>query len=171
MKKILLVILSFVAGLILFMPKLSLYYTLENLLKKEHITLKASVLKDRWIDLNVKEMVVSYDGIDSLKVDEVKISPWLLYNVVHLQGVSPTKDIAKMFNAKADEVDISYVPWNYKRVKITAIGDFGALSGWFDIFESKIHLLLEPSDSFKNNSILRQYFKKQEEGWVYESKL
>ncbi len=171
MKKIILFIVVFYLGFVLFMPKVNLYYTLENFVKKEHVEIKEGTLKDRWIDLDIKDATVFYDGIASLEAKELRISPWLFYNKVTATGVSPTKEIKRMFDASAKKVTLTYSLLAYKTIMIEAEGDFGTLHGTLDVIKQKVHLILEPSAKFKNNTIVRQYFKKEEEGLVYESKL
>jgi len=171
MKKILLFIAILYLGFVLFMPKINLYYTLENFAKKELIEIKEGTLKDRWIDLDIKEAVVSYDGIASVQADEVKISPWIFYNKITALGLAPTNEIQKMFNARADEVVLTYSVLDYKHIMISAWGDFGEIEGTLDVFAQKVRLLLDPSEKFKNHTLVKQYFKKEEEGLVYESKL
>ena len=158
-------------GLVLFMPKVNLYYTLENFAKKELIEIKEGSLKDRWLDLDIKEAVVSYDGIASVQADEVKISPWIFYNKVTALGVAPTKEVEKLFDARADEVILTYSVLDYKHIMISAHGNFGEIEGTLDMFAQKMRLILDPSEKFKNNTLVKQYFKKEEEGLVYESKL
>ena len=87
MKKILIAILFFILGVVLFMPKINLLYTLEGLLKQEHIELREDSLKDRWIDLNLQNALVLYDGIESLQARELTISPWLFYNTIKAYDV------------------------------------------------------------------------------------
>jgi len=82
MKKILIAILFFILGVVLFMPKINLLYTLEGLLKQEHIELREDSLKDRWIDLNLQNALVLYDGVESLQARVLTISHWLFYNTI-----------------------------------------------------------------------------------------
>ena len=171
MKKILLFIAIFYLGFVLFMPKINLYYTLENFAKKEHVVIKEGAIKDRWIDLEIKDATVFYDGIASLEAKEIDMLPWIFYNKITLTDVSPSKTLKSMFDAKADEVTLTYSVLSYKTIMIAAHGDFGELVGTLDVMAQKIHLVLSPSEKFKNHQIVRQYFKKQEEGLVYESKL
>ncbi len=171
MKKILIALVFFLLGAILFMPKVNLYYTLENLLEKEHVVIKEGALKDRWIDLSIKEAVIFYDGIASVEASAITITPWIFYDKVTMHDVHPTPAIAKMFNAKANHVVLTYSVLDYKHILIEAEGDFGQLHGTLNVIAQKIHLVLEPSETFKHNSLVKEYFKKQEEGLVYESKL
>ena len=171
MKKILLFILMFLIGVVLFMPKINLYYTLEDFAQKEHIQIKEKSITDRWIDLDIKDATLFYDGIASVDIAELTISPWIVYNTIKAKDVRPTKEIKRMLDVKASEVVMRYSLLDYKHIMIEASGDFGALHGTIDVVAQKVRLLLEPSAKFKHHDIVRQYFKKEEEGLVYESKL
>ncbi len=170
MKKILLAFVLFIIGIILFMPKENLLYTLETILKKEHLELRSDDIRDRLIDLDIKEPLILYDGIESLKANELVITPWILKNKIEATDVRVTKALERILNVKADRVVIDHSILDYKRAYIKASGDFGEISGSIDLGDKKIHLLLNPTKKFKNNQIVRDYFKKSKEGLVYESK-
>ncbi len=169
MKKIFLFIILFYVGLVLFMPKINLYYTLENLLQKEHLILEEEVIKDRWFDLDMKGVSVFYEGIASVDVKEIKITPWIFYNHVIATDVTMAKALQKMFHFSASKVELRYSLLDYKNILLKADGDFGVLSGKVDLFAQKMIIIVEPSARFKKSDMMR-YFKKTEEGWTYESK-
>ncbi len=170
MKKILSFIVMFYMGLILFMPKINLYYTLENFAKQEHVSVQEGSIKDRWIDLLITDATLFYDGIASAKVASLTFKPWIVYNRISATDIKPAKALEKMLDVKAESVVVTYAIWNYKQVTIEAVGDFGLIHGFMDILTQTVHLVLEPSAKFKNNTLVRQYFKKEKEGLVYESK-
>ncbi len=171
MKKIVLIVSLFYLGFVLFMPKINLYYTLENIAKKEHIMIEEGAIKDRWVDLHIEDATLFYDGIASLKAREMTLLPWIVYNKITLKDVTPAKAVEKMLQTKAEEVTLTYSLLSYKAIMIAAHGDFGELDGTLNLLEQKIRIVLHPSNAFKNHQIVREYFKKQEEGFVYESKL
>ena len=171
MKKLLLILVFFYVGFILFMPKINLYYTLESLLQKEHIVIQEGGLHDRWIDLDIQNSVVLYDGVASVQADSITITPWLFSNSIHALNVGPTVAIKRLLDVHADDVLLTYALWDYKYVHIEASGDFGVISGRVDVLAQTVHLVLTPSAKFKNHDVVRQYFKKTEEGLVYDTKL
>jgi hypothetical protein len=170
MKKILLIVVSFALGLIFFMPKMNLYYTMENILKKEHIMIEEGSIKDRWFDLHITDATLLYDGIASVNVGDISVKPWLVYNTLSATDVAPTKQLQQMLNVQAKEVSLRYSLLDYKHVLIEANGDFGEVEGSADIFAHTIRLNLTPSEAFKNSPLIGQYFQKSEEGLIYESK-
>ncbi len=169
MKKLLLACVLFFIGLVLFMPKLNLLYTLESLLQKEHIQIHAKESQDRWVDLVLKEVHIGYDGIDSLKIEHASIKPWIFYNRIDLTGVKPSTSIADMVKTSAKALHITHSILHYNVAKIEGEGAFGTLEGEIDLQDRKVHLILHPSKSFRHNQILRENFRKTKEGYLYES--
>jgi hypothetical protein len=153
------------------MPKENLYYTLKNILKNERVTLTEEILSDNFISLDSSNISLFYDGIDSVKIDSFSVKPLLIYNKIDLENVSASDDLKKMFNFSATSVDITYAIWDFKNINIVAEGDFGEISGSIDIIDQSIKLLLEPTLRFEKSQIINQYFKKSEEGYIYESKI
>lgn len=170
MKKTLLFILLLLMALIALMPKENLYFTLVNMLSKERIGLNQAAISDQWYRLKLQDLKLSYDGIESAQAEVVSIMPLLVFNTIHATNVEASESFKKMFPFVAENVDIHYALWNYKEASISAQGDFGVLRGAANLLDRNIKLVLEPSQTFSKNPMLRQYFKKTEEGYVYESK-
>jgi hypothetical protein len=170
MKKIFLALLFFVIGLVLFMPKINLYYTMNDYLKKELITIKQKSIQDRWYKLELKDATAYYDGIKSLLAKEVDIKPWIIYNKIELKEIKPADSLKRFFNFKANKAVITHSLLSYKKAYIEAEGDFGALDGEIDLIGRKIHIHLSPTKRFEKEQVVREYFKKSKEGYIYESK-
>ncbi len=170
MKKFMFAFLFFIIGLILFMPKSNLLYTLEKYLQQEHIQISSKETKDRWIDLLLKEVHIGYDGIDSLKVDQISIKPWIFYNSIDMGNLKPSASVADIVRTSAKEIHITHSILHYNVANIVGEGRFGTLEGEINLTDRKIHLLLHPSKSFRENQILRENFRKTKEGYLYESK-
>lgn len=171
MKKFLIFTLVGYLAFIALMPKENLYYTLINKLKQERVVIAQESLSDNLISLKGKNILVFYDGIESVQAEKFTISPYLFFNSIKISNVSASEDLKRMFGFSADFVKISYVIWNYKGVDISAIGDFGELKGDVNLESMEVKLILEPSEEFQKSPLLNQYFKKSEEGYIYESKI
>ena len=171
MKKFLLIFLVFFLAVIAFMPKVNLFYTGLNLLKKERVTVTHESLKDNLVSLVADNVSIFYDGIDSVSVENFSLKPWLLYNKLDATNISAAKELQNMFGFSADKVEVTYAVWDFSKVHIQGEGDFGEVSGTFNLKTMMLKLLLEPSGAFEKSPLLRQYFKKSEEGYTYASKI
>ena len=169
MKKLLLALVLFFVGLVLFMPKLNLLYTLESFLQKEHIQINAKESRDRWVDLLLQDVHIGYDGIDSLKIERASIKPWIFYNRIELTGVKPSASVSDMVKTSAKEFHVTHSILHYNVATVEGEGAFGVLEGEIDLKDRKVHLILHPSKSFRHNQILRENFRKTKEGYLYES--
>lgn len=153
------------------MPKENLYYTLKNRLKAERIIIAEDKLDDTFIALNADGVALFYDGIESVNADDFSVMALGIYNKIDARNVGASQDLKKMFGFSADEVEITYAVWNYNEVVISAFGDFGTIDGTFELSSQTLKLLLDPSLAFEKSPLIRQYFKKSEEGYIYESKI
>ena len=114
MKKILIFILVFFVSIILFMPKISLYNTLEKFLKNERIIIKEKKISDNFIFLNIEGATIFYDGVKSLEIGSLNVKPWLITNEIILTDIKPAAVIKKQLDIQADSVEITYSVWDYK---------------------------------------------------------
>ncbi len=171
MKKGLMFLALFYLALIIFMPRVNFYYTVVNALKSNQISVTQESLNDGLFSLKSDSVVISYDGIESVTLEELSLSAFIFYNKITASNVKASKSLQNMFKYSADLVEVTYVIWDFKRAKIFAKGDFGVLNGVVDLSLKTIKVVLEPSDEFKSSPLLRQYFKNSDEGYIYESKI
>ncbi len=169
MKKVVLIATSFFIALLFLMPKENLYYTLKRLLSDQHIQLTQKKVSDRWYALHLEGVSLLYDGIESVEIEKVDLWPWLFYNRLDLQTITPYPAIRKFLPASAKEMVVSYTPFYPMKATMRMEGEFGEMEGFFEIKTGKLHLLLHPASPFAKSSIVRQNFKKTEEGYLYES--
>ncbi len=171
MKKFIIFLTIFYIAFIALMPKENLYYTLKNRLKAERVVLTEDRISDNLIALKGEKVSLFYDGIKSVEADEFSVMALGVYNKIDLLNVGAAKDLKNMFGFSADEVNITYALWHYKKALISASGDFGSIEGTLELSSGVLKLLLDPSLAFEKSPLIRQYFKKSEEGYTYESKI
>jgi len=169
MKKLLIALMIFLIGIVLFMPKEHLFFTLRKYLKKEHIEILSSSLSDRWLYLNMDDALLIYDGIESLEAKRVIIKPWIFYNQIEAKDLLPVKSLRNILNIKADDLKITQNIFKPMIANLVADGKFGEISGYIDLKKRTIHLLLRANKGFENSKVVRDYFRKSKEGLVYES--
>jgi hypothetical protein len=151
------------------MPKLNLFYTMEDFLQKQMVVIDSENKSDRWYSLHLDNSSVIYDGIKFVKVEDLDLLPWLVFNKITATNIMPSDDVKGMFNYKATKATITHSVIKPFIVDINSEGDFGSIVGTFNLKDQKLHLVLSPSERFKNDSFMRQNFRKTEEGFIYES--
>jgi len=165
-KKVLLLLLLLWAGLIVFMPKESLYYTLEKRIAKEGIEINEAQIEEGIFDLILKHPVIYVHGIKVATLKEIRIRTLLFYNRIKVYDIEVDKSLQHYLPPKADTVWLTYTVLRPLQIAVKTRGSFGKISGVIRLWEKKIHLDVSNPEKF---GMLRGEMKKGEQGWYYET--
>jgi hypothetical protein len=159
MKKILIFILGFLIGFIIFMPKDNLYYTLQKYLEKEKVYINSNIKSD--ISLNLIDGTVYYNGMDILRFEKVKILPLILFNELKADNIK-----VSIKNYKITSLKAFYTLFYPIKIFIKGKSSFGELEGYVDMIkrEVKIYILNLTDTSIKS------FLKKDKKGYFYYAK-
>jgi len=162
--------LFFMAALIYFTPKISIYYFLEKELKAQGVIISAEEAVDSGFSLVLSHGEVSYKGVDSAKVERLKVNIFELYNSVNVQGVVLSSAAESFVPLNIESIDITYTLLNPLNVVGVAEGEFGSLNMEYSLLENSVHIELEPSKIMLKNykSTLQELVKSEDGGYVYE---
>jgi len=159
MKKFFIFLLGLLIGIIIFMPKDNLYYTLQNFLKKENIYINSDIKSSLYLQL--KNGVVYYNKMDISKFKEIDILPFIFYNEIKAKDIEINIGKYKITSLKA-----FYTPFYPIKIFIKGSSNFGKIEGNIDLLkkEAKIYIL-----NLTNNS-LKSFLKKDKKGYFYYAK-
>jgi len=165
--------LFFIFALILFVPKESFYYLLEQNLKKYDLIISNEKLEDKVLSLNVQNLDISAKGIESLTIKEADIEILGLYNSVKLQNIQLSSLVENYLPAKIDKVDIYYTIFNPLVLHADGHGAFGDARITLRILDKNVTLVLEPSKVMlsKYRNSLRMFKKSKNGEYIYEKSL
>jgi hypothetical protein len=158
MKKFFLFLIALFIGLIIFMPKDNLYYTLQYYLKKEKIYINSDIKSG--VSLNLKNGTIYYKGMDFSKFDEFKIFPYIVFNEII------GKNIIFMGNYKIYSINAIYTIFYPFKVYIKGKSNFGKVSGEINILKREIKLYIA---NLTDNS-LKRFLRKDSKGYFYYAK-
>jgi len=164
-KKIIFVLLIVWLGFLIFMPKTSLYNTLQAQLAKKDIKINEKSIEEGLFSLKLKDVTVYVKGIDLIHIDKIDLFTLLFYNSVTIDNIIVDDVLHTSVPEHIVRVKAVYSlikPWY---VKLDTNGSFGVAKGKIKLKKKKVHLdLLEVNKIDKIKSIL----KKNEKGWFYE---
>jgi hypothetical protein len=153
MKKILIFLLGFYIGAVIFMPKKAIFYKIQELIPQINIEAQT---KQTPISLNLQNIKIFYASIDSADIKKVKIFPFILYNQADIYDLN-----VKSINLTLKNIKIIFTP--FYPIKAFIFGD--NLNGFINLKERKIHI------TFKNPpSSIRGFLKKTEKGYVLDER-
>ena len=161
--------LFFIFALMVFIPKSSLYFSLEEKIKTFDIVISNETLQENVFSLNVKNLDISVKGIQGGVVHEADITLLLFYNSLKFENIKLSSLVEAYLPSKIQELQVTYTVFNPFLVKLEAEGEFGDIEAEFDILERRLSVTLHPT-----NIMLKRYkksikmFKKSQEGdYVY----
>ena len=157
MKKFFIFLIGLIIGLIVFMPKKSLYFTLQHFLQKENVYINSEITSNV-INLNLKNGTVFYKGIDVVKFKDIFIYPFLFFN--NLKATNINIDFE---NLNINNLYITYSIINPLKVYIKGDSNFGKIDGVVDLVNRKIKVYILNL----NNSTLKAMLKKDKKGYFY----
>lgn len=161
--------LFFIFALMVFIPKSSLYYLLEENMKKFDIVISKETLQENIFSLKVQNLEISFKDIHGAVIEEADITLLFFYNSLKFENIKLSSLLEAYLPAKIQELQVTYTIFKPLLVKIEAEGEFGEMQAEVDILERNLSIKLQPT-----NIMLKQYkksikmFKKSQEGdYVY----
>lgn len=157
--------LFFIVALILFTPKSSIYYLLEQNLKKFNVVISKEQLKESPLSLNITNANISINAIDSAIINECDITLLLFYNKLLFSNIKLSSIVETYLPSKISSLEIDYSVLHPFILKANAEGDFGEVSTVLYFLDKSASVILKPSKNMVSNykNSLR-YFKKNKKG-------
>ena len=168
MKKILAVILTIYLSIIIFMPKEQILYTALNQANSQNINFKIDNPTDFGLFENISKLNLLYDTDDVLEVTNAKLFPLLVYNRLSFSHINLVGSFRSMLDIKIIEAKLTQNIISPTTLNIYALSTIGEIEGSFNLKTDILKVILIPNDKFKTFKY-KNYFKKTEEGYVYES--
>lgn len=165
-KNALIVLLLVWLGVLGFMPKQELYYTLEEALAKQEIALNEKKINEGLFGLTLEKVSVYVKGIKVATIKELDIFTLLFYTRVELHTLHVDDSLKQMVPQKTKEASLSHSILAPTQLKVEAQGSFGVMMGQVDLLERRVHLDFNES---KELHMLGSGLKKGEKGWAYET--
>ena len=156
MKKFTVFIVGLFLGLIVFMPKDNLYFTLQKYLAKENIYINSKI--NSFNTLNLENGTVYYNGMDIITFNKIEILPFVFFNKIDVNNLK-----IKLENLDIKKADITYSVLNPLKVYIKGSSNFGDIDGEIDLIKRKIKIYILNL----NNRFLKNMLKKDKKGYFY----
>ncbi|SFV71185.1 hypothetical protein MNB_SV-13-777 [hydrothermal vent metagenome] len=151
--------------ILLFMPKVELYHTLEKTLAKQDIRLNEKTIEKGLFSLTVKDITLYIKGIAIAHIESIEFRTYLFYSRVMITNISIDESLHKQVPAQTDEIKIQHSVSNPLFVSLDANGSFGSILGEIALKERDIKIDFIES---KDISMLKAFLTKGEKGWSYE---
>jgi len=153
-------------ALIALMPKVAIYYKLEEQLHTQDIVLNEASVEEGLFTLELKNVSVYVKGIPIASIEEVTIFTLLLYSSIEVKGVEIDDSLKHMVPKETEEALFRHSLLDPFSLSVEALGSFGAMQGSIDLKERNVYLDFNES---KHIQMLQPKLQKSEKGWIYET--
>ncbi len=163
-------ILMFLIAFVYFVPKTNLYYLIEKYLVKYDVVISDEKLAERGFNLNIKNMHISVQGVDSATVENGDIILLLLYNKVNLKNIKLSSVMQDFLPTHIEKTYLVYSIFNPLNVVGLSKGDFGKADIKISLLNKKAVVILYPSKLMirKYRTVLREFKKIKNGEYKYE---
>lgn len=160
----------FILALMYFVPKLSIYYLVEQEIQKYGIVIDNEEVIDNGFSLSIQNAEINVKSINSASIKNVNIKIFGVYNNVLLQNIKLSSVAASMVPTDIEEVEITHSLFNPLHISAVANGGFGELEVDFDLLDMTLHLELLASKKMLSSyrGILRNLKKNKEGVYIYD---
>jgi len=156
MKKFITFLIGVFLGVIIFIPKDNLYFTLQKYLSKKNIYINSKI--DSSINLKLKKGTLYYKGINLITFKKIVISPFIVFNKVQANNV-----IIKFQNLKIQKIEAIYSIINPLKIYIDGDSNIGKIEGNINLLKGKIKVYILNL----NNKFLKNMLQKDKKGYFY----
>ena len=166
-RNIIIFILAVLIGLVIFMPKSSLYYYLEKQLEKNGLVIYNEKISDKIVYFKLNSANISYQGADIAQVGSLKVTPLIVYNQIEAKNIDLVGMAKQFLNIDIESLKATHSALKPYLIKISAQGSFGLANGYANLKQRVIHMDITEA---KDLNSIKKYLKRGEKGWYYESK-
>ena len=164
-------LLLFCYMLIVFLPKLNLYYLGLEKLETYKVTILSSDQQENSFSLDLKNLAVYYNNINVATVNDISLSTYLYSSKIEVQTIKANDVLKEFIPEFVKELVVTHSVFNPLEIKIDAFFKKGRAFGYVDIIEKRVSINLDVSNAFiKKYKNLTKQFKKNGKYYTYEFK-
>ena len=155
--------------IIVFLPKINLYFAAENLLKTKNIYITDEEVLDNGLSFELIDAKVYFDKLELMKVENIKFSPWLFYNVLELNYIDVNEGFSDFLPQNVSSIKVEHFFYNPLHIKLSGNSTDSFFKGDVDILNRMIavHLNVGIKSEKKYKNLLRKLKKESAEGGYY----
>lgn len=163
MKRWLVALLFFAIGAIVFMPRLSVWYAIEEKMAHSDLYLHYKSSKENLFTLSFHNNRIYLDKTPVAESKKIDFTPLLFFNRIKLHDLTLYDD--PQFYASSCQLVYSIL--HPLQIDITLKSNYGDIEGVIDLKKKIVTLFANPQQAFAKSPFFNHYFKSTEEGYTY----
>lgn len=161
----------FVIALLYFFPKAPLFYFVERQIEPFGVLINEEAVNGGFT-LRILGSTWYVKEIKSAEVAAIELSPWLVYNALHIRDVNVSSAAASFIPTHLDTLHVSHSLLAPLQLHLKATGDFGEASGRFTLDSRELNITVIPSSimSKKYRSSMRMLRRNSSGEYHYDKR-
>ncbi|PHR54593.1 MAG: hypothetical protein COA44_12590 [Arcobacter sp.] len=157
--------------LLLFLPKVNLYYAAEKLMQKQNIYISDEEVYDSGFTLELSGAKIFFDKLELMKVDKIDLSSWLVYSSIELKNIEVNEGFSDFLPSDITSIEAEHFFYKPMHISIKGESQDSSFYGDVDLIEKQVLIHLRVgAKSEKRYKTLLQKLNKEEGGYYYEYK-
>lgn len=174
MKKIMkffIYLLLMLALIILFLPKINLYYAAEVLMKEKNIYISDEDIMDKGYSLELVNANLLFENLALAEVKKIELSFLVLYNVLSLDNIHVNEGFSDFLPQEIKSVRLEHFMYDPMMIKLKGESGESRVYGDIDLLDRvlTLHLRLDAKSEKKYGALLSK-LTKEEGGYIYDYK-
>ncbi|MDR0664145.1 MAG: hypothetical protein LBF86_01300 [Helicobacteraceae bacterium] len=156
-------------AIVFFLPKKELYYLAERYMEQIGAFVSGEDASDYGWALSLKGGTLYYDRTAIAENARTTLITTIFYNELSVDSFELSDTLAAIAPARVDFLKARHTIFAPHKFFLSAEGAIGAATGWIDLFDRKIYLLINvPSETQQKYGQIFARLEKTSEGFVYE---
>lgn len=140
----------FLLSFLMFLPKDSIYFLVEEKLAKEKVVLSNEQIFSSLFGFEIKGADVFYENIAVANVEKIDFKSYFFINKIKIKNIRLMESLQAFAPSFIDEVNIKYSVFDFKNINIDSFGNFGNVKGKVDLVNGVLFLELSPSNKMRS---------------------
>ena len=157
------------ALIIVFLPKVNLYYAAEKLMKDKNIYITGEEFYDNALSFDIFNARVYFDKLELMKVDKINLSPWVFYNALEFDHIDINEGFSDFLPQDISSIKVEHFFYNPLHIKLSGDSSDSFFDGDIDILNRVvgIHLNVGVKSEKRYKTLLKRLKTEATEGGYY----
>ena len=164
-KKIVFILLIVWLGFLVFMPKVSLYNTVQARLAKKDIRINEEHIDEGLFSLTLTGVNVYVKGINLVHIDKIDLFTLVFYTRIDIKNMVVDEVLHRKVPEHIATLKATHILIKPDTIMMETSGSFGVAKGEIQLRDKKAHLELIEVDKIEK---IKSILQKDKKGWFYE---
>ncbi len=148
-----------------FMPKVAIWYELEDTLLAQKIVIHGETLHDTGLSLQIEDAELYFGSIHAARINMMSVKALGIYNTISMDRFLVGSELKILEGLQIEHAQLSYIP--FMDAIVSAEGNFGVLKGRWNLAQRTLTLDVHASTWLKKQALLMRKLQAKGKGYQF----